>query len=356
MWRMKYLIGTSLLVIVIILSIFFSPFDLFKQNDDLYDDEQEGLPEQITIRFSHVVAENTPKGLAAQKFAKLAAEKTEGLVKVEVIPNGTMYTDEEELDALMNNDVQMIAPSVSKMTRLAPEWGLFDLPFLFESNEDITSVISGEIGHKFLKLHEDEEIKGMALWSNGFKQMTSSVGALQHPEDFQGQRFRIMPSFVLEEQFKRLGAVPIAIPYDQLYMTLEENKFEGQENTISNIYSRRLYEYQSHLTLSYHGFLGYAVLMNKDFWDSLPTDVQSSLTEAMDETTSWMIKESLEMNKQQLQELAKESSIDIHYLTNEEKVVWKKKLEPVYQSLLEHVDENFAKEFITKRIKQMETQ
>lgn len=353
---MKYLIGSSLLVIIMILCIFFYPFDQFRHEEISYDDEQEGLSEQIVIRFSHVVAENTPKGLAAQKFAELAAEKTDGLVKVEVVPNGALYTDEEELNALMDNNVQMIAPSLSKMTKLAPEWGLFDLPFLFQTNEDITSVFLGEIGSKLLRLHEDNDIKGMALWSNGFKQMTSSVGALQKPEDFKGQRFRIMPSQIIEDQFTRLGAVPIVIPFDQVYTSLEEDEFEGQENTISNIYSRRLYELQSHMTISNHGFLGYAVFMNKEFWDSLPKEVQSSLTAAMDETTSWMIDESMKMNKQQLQVIDSESSIDIHYLSNEERAEWLNKLEPVYHTLLQSVNEDFVKEFISNRIKLMETQ
>ncbi|MGM0875574.1 MAG: DctP family TRAP transporter solute-binding subunit [Bacillota bacterium] len=353
---MKYLIGSSLLVIIMILCIFFYPFDQFRHEEISYDDEQEGLSEQIVIRFSHVVAENTPKGLAAQKFAELAAEKTDGLVKVEVVPNGALYTDEEELNALKENNVQMIAPSLSKMTKLAPEWGLFDLPFLFKNNEDVTSVFLGEIGSNLLRLHEDEDIKGMALWSNGFKQMTSSVGALQKPEDFKGQRFRIMPSQIIEEQFTRLGAVPIVIPFDQVYTSLEEEEFEGQENTISNIYSRRLYELQSHMTISNHGFLGYVVLMNNEFWDSLPKEVQSSLTAAMDETTSWMIDESMKMNKQQLQVIDSKSSIDIHYLSNEERAEWLNKLEPVYQTLLQSVNEDFVKEFISNRIKRIETQ
>lgn len=353
---MKYLISSSILVIIMILCIFFYPFDRFRQEEISYDDEQEGLSDQITIRFSHVVAENTPKGLAAQKFAQLAAEKTDGLVKVEVVPNGTLYTDEEELDALMNNDVQMIAPSLSKMTKLAPEWGLFDLPFLFRTNEDVTSVFSGKIGSSLLKLHEDDNIKGMALWSNGFKQMTSSERALQKSEDFNGQRFRIMPSEIIEEQFKRLGAVPIAMPFDQVYTSLEEAKFEGQENTISNIYSRRLYELQSYMTISNHGFLGYVVLMNKEFWDSLPKEVQTSLTSAMDETTSWMMDESMKMNKQQLLVMDRKSSIEIHYLSNEERAEWLNKLAPVYHTLLQNVKEDFAKEFIDQRIKLMESQ
>lgn len=351
---MKYLLTFSILVIILILGIFFYPFTLFQNEEMSYDDEQEGLTGQITIRFSHVVAENTPKGLAAKKFSSLVSEKTNGWVKVEVFPNGTLYTDEEELQALMKNNVQMIAPSVSKMTKLAPEWGLFDLPFLFQKDEDVEEALSGELVSKLLTLHEDENIKGVALWSNGFKQMTSSSKELREPEDFVGQRFRIMPSTVIEEQFKQLGAVPIALPYDRVYTSLKEAKFEGQENTISNIYSRRLYELQNHLTISNHGFLGYSVFMNKKFWDGLPSDVQASITEAMEETTSWMLEESVTMNKEQLKLLEQVSTIDVHYLTEQEKLKWMNKLKPVYHKFLKEVNEDFAKEFIEEKMDLME--
>jgi tripartite ATP-independent transporter DctP family solute receptor len=353
---MKYLIGASILVITFILCISVYPLDLFSGKEITYDDEQEGLSKQIVIRFSHVTAENTPKGLAAQKFAQLIAEKTDGLVKVEVFPNGSLYTDEDEIEALKNNEVQMIAPSLSKMTKLAPEWGLFDLPFLFQNNQDIASVLSSGIGEQFLSLHEDVGIKGLALWSNGFKQMTSNVKQIQQPKDFTGQRFRIMPSQIIEEQFKLLGAEPVEVPFDRLYTSLQEDEFDGQENTISNIYSRRIYGLQKYMTVSNHGFLGYAVLINKKFWDSLPKQVQPIIEDAMEETTSWMIAESQRVNEDQLRLIEQESLIHIYYLSETERMEWYKKLKPVYHTFLQSVDDDKMKEFITKRMKQMETQ
>jgi tripartite ATP-independent transporter DctP family solute receptor len=347
---MKYIVSLSLVIIGLILTIFLYPFKLFGEDAISFDDEQEGLSKQITIVFSHVVAENTPKGLAANRFAQLAAEKTNGLVKVEVFPNGTLYSDEGELNALMSNKVQMIAPSLSKLTKLAPEWGLFDLPFLFAENEEIASLLQGELGDQFLSLHEDRNIKGLALWSNGFKQMTSSAKPMLKPVDFIGQRFRIMASPIIEDQFKQLGAVPLAMPYDQVYMSLREEKFEGQENTISNIYSRRLYELQNYMTISNHGFLGYAVLMNKEFWDGLPIEVQEGLAAAMEETASWLMEESVHTNTQQLHRLEQESAIEIHYLSTQEKAEWLEKLEPVYFKLHKEVRQDFAREFIEERI------
>lgn len=352
---MKYLLGASLLVMTLIVGIFFFPVNLFTGKEIPYDDEQDGLSQQIVIRFSHVVAENTPKGLAAQKFAQLVEEKSDGKVKVEVIPNGALYTDEDELDALIDNDVQMIAPSLSKLTKLAPEWALFDLPFLFENDQDIENTLSSELGDKFLTLNENEGIKGLALWSNGFKQMSSNLNPLRNPEDFSGQRFRIMPSPIIAEQFKAFGAEPIEVPFDQLYTSLQEEAFDGQENTISNIYSRRIYGMQKYMTVSNHGFLGYAVLMNKEFWDKLPKDVQGDINQSMAETTSWMISESLRVNREQLELIEKESSIHIDYLSEQEKKKWFKALKPVYQKFLDMIDDDKMKEFVKQRMVQMET-
>ncbi|MFC0271061.1 DctP family TRAP transporter solute-binding subunit [Metabacillus herbersteinensis] len=352
---MKIFFITSITVAVIVFFTFFIAKDFMGNNKMDYDDEQVGLKDQIVIRFSHVVAENTPKGLAAQKFAELANEKTDGRVTVEVRPNGALYSDDEEMEALARNDVQMIAPSFSKMTKKSPEWALFDLPFLFKDYNDVNHVFTGVIGAEFLALHEQAGIKGLALWSNGFKQMTSNQKPLIKPEDFKGQRFRIMPSGIIEEQFKLLNAESIVVPFNEVYKSLEENKFDGQENTISNIYSKRLYERQDYMTVSNHGFLGYTVLMNKDFWNKLPSDVQTDLEDAMNETTQWILKESEQLNQGQLNEIKEKSTIKIHYLSDQEKVEWSKKLQPAYETYKSWVSPKFNKH-LTNLLKESEAE
>lgn len=351
---MKHLIAASVLVITLIIGFFFLPLGFLNGKEIPYDDEQDGLSKQIVIRFSHVVAENTPKGLAAQRFAQLVEEKSNGLVKVEVYTNGSLYTDENELDALIDNKVQMIAPSVSKLTKLAPEWGLFDLPFLFKNDHDIETALTSGLGQKLLSLNENKGIKGLALWSNGLKQMSSNLNPLIEPRDFHGQRFRIMPSPIIAEQFKALGAEPVEVPFNQLYTSLQEEQFDGQENTISNIYSRRIYGMQKYMTVSNHGFLGYAVLINKKFWDSLPVDVQENIAASMKETTLWMISESQRVNEKQLHLIEQESSIQIHYLTEQEKLEWYKEFIPVYQRFLKNTKDKEMREFVKQRMELLE--
>jgi tripartite ATP-independent transporter DctP family solute receptor len=324
------LLGLSVLMVI-------GVYSNLSGSNIILDDEQEGLNEQIVIYFSHVVAENTPKGLAAKKFEQLVEEKTNGRVKVEVFPNGALFSDEEEMDALMRGDVQMIAPSFSKITEYIPEWQVLDLPFIFEDYRDVEQVFTGGTGKKLLSMLEKKGIKGLALWSNGFKQMISNRHLLIEPHDFANLKFRIMPSEVIEKQFLLLGAEPVVVPFNHVYRSLEKHEFDGQENTISNIYSKGFYKFQSYMTVSNHGYLGYAVMMNEQFWKSLPKDIQQQILAAMEETTVWNLKQSKQQNEQQLVDMKKNSEMKIYELTEEEREKWKDKFTPLYKE--------FEKEF-----------
>ncbi|MBA2874705.1 TRAP transporter substrate-binding protein [Thermaerobacillus caldiproteolyticus] len=318
----------------------------FSEESLVYDDEQEGLNKQIVIYFSHVVAENTPKGLAAQKFAELVEKKTNGRVKVEVFPNGSLYSDDEEIDALLRGDVQMIAPSFSKVTELIPEWQVLDLPFIFKDYHDVEKAFTGDVGKQLLAMLESKGIKGLALWSNGFKQMMSNRRLLIEPRDFYELRFRIMPSDIIKKQFQLLGSEPIAVPFDNVYSSLENHELDGQENTISNIYSKGFYRFQPYLTISNHGYLGYAVMVNKQFWDHLPKEIQKKITEAMKETTIWNLQQSKRQNEQQLAQLRKNHRIHIYELTNTDRKKWKSQFAPLYQE--------FEKEFGNHLLRQIQ--
>ncbi|WVX84323.1 DctP family TRAP transporter solute-binding subunit [Niallia oryzisoli] len=304
------------------------------------DEEQQGLKDQITIIFSHVVAENTPKGLAAQKFAELVYEKTDGRVKVEVYPNGILYSDHNELDALKRGKIQMIAPSYTNMTELVPEWKVLDLPFLFHDYDHAKAVFTGETGKELLQYLDSSKLKGLAFWSNGFKQMTSSVHPLLEPADFKNQTFRVMSGDVLKKQFQLLGATPVTASFTDVYSSLEKHQFDGQENTLSNIYSKGLYKFQPYLTLSNHGFLGYSVIINNEFWSRIPSDIQQQITEAMLETTLWNMDESKKMNEIQLEEMKKQADVSIYELPIEAKRRWIEKFKPLYEELEKQMPDN----------------
>ena len=308
-----------------------------------YDDDQEKMRDQIVIKVSHVVSENTPKGKAVRRFQALVEENTGGKVKVEIYPNGSLYSDISEWEALKNNNVQMIIPATSKVSQYVPEFGLFDLPFAFDSYSQVQQAFEGRIGEILLeKAEKREHVKGVTFWYNGFKQITNNQRPLLTPADFNRLHFRTMPSEVIKKQYQMMGAAVSELPFNKTYENLEVGFIDGQENTISNIYSKKLYDHQSYLTVSNHSYLGYVVLMNEEFWNELPEEYQVKINEAMIQTTDWIRRHSIEMNDEQMRELKRNTDLDIHILLNSEKEEWREKLAPLY----EEYEDVFGKELM----------
>jgi len=297
-----------------------------------YDAEQEGLDDQIIIHFSHVVAENTPKGLAATKFAELVKEKTNGQVIVQVYPNGILYNDSNEFEALKNNDVQMIAPTFSKVSALLPSWEILDLPFIIESDKQLEAVLNSELKDLLLQELEQKNMKGLQFWSNGFKQIAANDHAVLTTEDFSSLRIRVMDSALIKEQMSLLGATPISTNFDDVFNEIESNTINAQENTISNIYSKGFHTYEKHITLSNHGIMGYAVIMNEDFWSSLSQDNQLHIQEALQEMQKWQLEQSVAINEMSLQALKEIEDVHIYSPTPEQLDKWRITLLPLYET------------------------
>lgn len=329
---MRRLLGTMLVILIgLVAAVAIGFYPTLSSAPAADDDEQQGFDREIVIKFSHVVAENTPKGLAAQDFARRVYQKTDQRVKVEVFPNAVLYNDTDEVDALMNGNIQMIAPAFSKISQYVPAWQAFDLPYAFLTDQAVQEAFDGEIGEILFKKLKSKNMIGLSYWSNGFKQMTSARGPLIHPADFKGQQFRIMPSDVLKAQFRLFGAKAVAIPFDEVYRGLESGFVDGGENAISNIDSKKFYQVQKYMTISNHGYLGYAVLMNKDYWDKLPDDLKGLISEALKETTEWANQNAVVMNARQLQEIYDRSMMQIHIQTPEERREWMRVWEPIYE-------------------------
>ncbi|UFT98740.1 DctP family TRAP transporter solute-binding subunit [Radiobacillus kanasensis] len=328
---MKVLMWIASLVLVIGLPFVLVYHIQSQERHVVYDDEQNGLNDQIVIKISHVVAENTPKGLAAQRFADLVEQKTNNKVKVEVFPNGSLYSDLDELDALERGSIQMIAPATTKVSQLFPELNLLDLPFAFPTNEAVNQALTGDLGQDLLEASKTDNVIGMAFWNNGFKQVTSGLRPLVKTEDFEDQVFRVMPGKAIESQFQALDVDTEEIVFNLTYRNLENGTITGQENTLSNIYSKKFYEVQDHLTISNHGLLSYIVLMNRPFWDNLSSDIQKAIQESMTEVTAWNLEQAVKMNDQALQKIEEKSDIKVHELTDKEKREWLNELSIVYE-------------------------
>jgi len=291
----------------------------------------------IVIKFSHVVAKDTPKGKAAEKFKALAEAATKGRVKIELYPNSTLYKDKEELEALQLGAVQMLAPSLAKFGPLGvKEFELFDLPFIFNDKQALYRVTQGPIGQDMLKKLESKGIRGLAYWDNGFKMMTSNR-PMRVPADMKGLKLRIQSSKVLDEQMRALGANPQVMAFSEVYQAMQTGVVDGSENPPSNIFTQKMHEVQKHLTVTNHGYIGYAVIVNKKFWDKLPADIRTELELAMKEATEYANNIAQQENDQALENIRKSGKTVIYLPTDAERSEWRKTLVPVHNAMEERI-------------------
>ena len=290
-------------------------------------------PDPIVIRFSHVVAPDTPKGKAAERFRQLAEKALPGRVRVELYPNSSLYRDKEELEALQLGAVQMLAPSLAKFGPFGvKEFELFDLPYIFPSKDVLYRVTEGPIGRTLFKKLEAKGITGLAYWDNGFKVMSANR-PLHLPADFKGLKMRIQPSKVLDAEMRALGANPQAMAFSEVYPALQSGIIDGTENPPSNLYTQRMHEVQTHVTVSDHGYLGYAVIVNKKFWDGLPGDVRAGLEMAMREATRYANAIAQQENDSALAAVKKTGRTTVYVLNQSEKLAWRAALLPVQKEM-----------------------
>ena len=287
----------------------------------------------IVIKFSHVVAADTPKGKAAEMFAKKAGELTKGKVKVEVYANSTLYKDKEEMEALQLGAVQMLAPSLAKFGPLGvKEFEVFDLPFIFSDYDGLRKVTNGAVGKQLLAKLEPKGIRGLGYWDNGFKSFSANT-PIRTPADLKGKKLRIQSSKVLEEEIRALGGLPQVMAFSEVYQALQTGVVDGTENPISNLYTQKMHEVQKHLTLTEHGYLGYAVIVNKKFWDALPADVRAQLDDAMEQATRYANQIAKVENDAALEAVKKSGKTTVYVPTKEERLAFKKALVPVHQKM-----------------------
>ena len=300
---------------------------------------------QTIIKFSHVVAADTPKGKAAVYFAEKAAELTKGKVKVEVYANSALYKDKEEMEALQIGSVQMLAPSLAKFGPLGvKEFEAFDFPFMFDNTEELHKITQGPVGAAMLTKLEPKGIKGLAYWDNGFKAFSANT-PLKNPADYKGKKFRIQSSKVLEEEIRSLGGIPQVMAFSEVYQALQTGVVDGTENPISNFYTQKMHEVQKHLSLTNHGYLGYAVIVNKKFWDGLPADVRGQLEDAMKKATIYANQIAQDENDRSLEGVKKSGKTIVYTPTAEERMALKKAMAPVHAKMADRVGKDTLKQF-----------
>jgi len=285
----------------------------------------------IVIKFSHVVANDTPKGKGALKFKELAEKYTDGKVKIEVYPNSSLYKDKEEIEALQLGSVQMLAPSTAKFAPLGvKEFEALDLPWLFKDEETYAKAMAGPVGKWLFQKLESKGITGLAYWDNGFH-MVSANRPLMKPADFEGLKFRISGSKVADQYFRVLGSIPQIMAFSEVYQALQTGVVDGCENTPSNYLTQKFFEVQKDITVSYHAHLQYAVIVNSKFWSGLPPDIRGQLEKAMAEATDYTNSIARQENEDALAEIKKSGKVTLHYLTDDQRKAWQTAMQPTYK-------------------------
>ncbi len=299
------------------------------------------LAEQpIIVKFSHVVAENTPKGQGALKFKELAEAALPGKVEVQVFSNSQLFGDGKEMEALLLGDVQIIAPSLAKFDRYTKKLQIFDLPFMFDDMDALDRFQASPAGQELLDSMKSKGIKGLAYWHNGLKQMSTNKDTLVRPEDIKGLKFRIQSSDVLEAQFRQLGANPQKLAFSEVYQALQTGVVDGAENPWSNIYSQKLHEVQKTIAITNHGALDYMVITNSGWWDGLPEDVRAGLQKAMAGATEHANKLAAEINDRDQKRIAEAGKAKIQTLSKRDVAAWREAVRPVWSKFSGEIGED----------------
>ena len=298
----------------------------------------------IVIKFSHVVATNTPKGAAAEYFKKIAEERTKGRVKVEVYPNSQLYKDKEEIEMLQIGAVHMLAPSLAKFAPLGiKEFEVFDLPFIFNDYKDLHKVTQGPVGAKLLARLDSKGLMGLAYWDNGFKVMSANK-PLKNVADMKGLKMRIQSSKVLDSQMRSVGAIPQVMAFSEVYQALQTGVVDGTENPPSNLYTQKMHEVQKFVTMSNHGYLGYAVLVNKKYWMGLPADIRTILDGAMKDATKYANDIAKKDNDKAMAEVKKSGKSQIITLTPAERKAWMKAMDKAHKDNMDRIGKDIVQE------------
>jgi C4-dicarboxylate-binding protein DctP len=287
-------------------------------------------PGEIVIKFSHVTnTDKHPKGIAASLLEERVNTEMNGKACMQVFPNSTLYDDNKVLEALLNGDVQLAAPSLSKFEKFTKKYRIFDLPFLFEDVDAVDRFQNSEAGDKLKNAMNRRGLQGLAFWHNGMKQMSANK-PLMLPSDAEGLKFRVQASDVLVAQFEQLGANPQKMSFKEVYGGLQTKVIDGQENTWSNIYGKKFFEVQDGVTETNHGILDYLLVTSKDFWKELPDDVLTQLDTIIKEVTAARNAESTKVNLANKNNII-EAGGEVRTLTSEQRQQWVTALKPVWK-------------------------
>ncbi|GGG75852.1 C4-dicarboxylate-binding periplasmic protein DctP [Salipiger pallidus] len=291
---------------------------------------------EMVIKFSHVTnTDKHPKGIAATLLQERVNAEMDGVACMEVYPNSTLYNDDQVLEAMLNGDVQMAAPSLSKFEQFTKVFRIFDLPFMFVNMEAVDQFQNSETGQAMKESMVRRGLLGLDFWHNGLTQFSANKPLIS-PEDAKGLKFRVQPSEVLKANMEQLGASPQPMAFSEVYGALQTGVVDGQDNTWSNIYGQKFFEVQDGITETNHGLLDYMVVTSADWWDSLDEDVRTQLETIVHEVTAERNAAIAEVDADNRQAIL-DAGGTIRELTPEQREAWVDALKPVWEKFTDDV-------------------
>jgi len=299
-------------------------------------------PGEIVIKFSHVTnTDKHPKGIAATLLAKRVNKEMNGKACMKVYPNSSLYNDNKVLEAILQGDVQLAAPSLSKFEKFTKKFRLFDLPFMFQDINAVDRFQNSKAGQALKTSMTRRGLLGLAFWHNGMKQMSANRPLIK-PSDAKGLKFRVQQSDVLVAQFKQLGANPQKMAFKEVYGALQTKVVDGQENTWSNIYGKKFFEVQDGVTETNHGIIDYLVVTSNEWWKGLPKGTRKQLAKIIKEVTKTRNKEAYGVNQENRKKILA-AGTKIRTLTPKQREAWVKALKPVWKKFERDVGKDMIK-------------
>lgn len=299
-------------------------------------DDTDGIQKQ-TIKFSHVVAENTPKHQGALAMKEYIEEESDGEIKVEIYPNSSLFGDQDEYQNLVSDNIQFIAPDITKFVGNNPQFNMPSLPFLFDDDEQAIEFWDGEKGEEIMSSLKKDGVLGLKYWPNGGKHLTNNERAITKPEDLEGLKFRTQGGQLLETIYKTLGAGSESIPFGELYTALDQGVVDGQENTFSNIESKKFDEVQKYMTILNHTRVDYGIFTNTKFWEGMNEETRAIVQGGVDAGTEVARQEAFTLNQEALEKMKENGFVEITELTPEQIEVFREVLQPVYEEYRDEI-------------------
>ncbi|MCE8510764.1 DctP family TRAP transporter solute-binding subunit [Ruegeria pomeroyi] len=294
---------------------------------------------EIVVKFAHVTnTDKHPKGIAASLLAERVNAEMNGTMCMEVYPNSTLYNDDKVLEAMLQGDVQLAAPSLSKFEKFTKKFRLFDLPFMFKNVDAVDAFQTSDAGQALLDSMQKRGLQGLAYWHNGMKQMSASKPLLV-PSDANGLKFRVQSSDVLVAQMEAMGASPQKMAFSEVYGALQQGVVDGQENTWSNIYGQKFFEVQDGTTETNHGIIDYLVVTSVDWLDSLDAGVRDQFLTILKEVTDARNAESTKVNNEARNAILAAGGV-VRELSAEQRQEWVDTMKPVWDKFVDDVGQD----------------